>query len=96
MAQIRFSVSVREIESFESYVARRFDPCRHPVGPLIFEFSAFNKCTFPTPSAFIAQLHTFLRALPAGFRDAVEIRNAEHLGADYLEVLASQNVAQRG
>ena len=60
---------------------------------LIFEFGTFNKSTFPTPGDFLARLDPFLAALPEGFRYAVEIRNPEYLIPDYLELLASRNVA---
>jgi uncharacterized protein YecE (DUF72 family) len=63
------------------------------VGPLIFEFGTFNKKTFPTPADFLAKLDPFLKSLPEGFRYAIEIRNEDYLTPEYLDVLASHNVA---
>jgi len=66
---------------------------RERVGPLIFEFGTFNKPTFPPRADFMVRLDPFLKSLPQGFRYAVEIRNQDYLRPDYLEVLASHNVA---
>ncbi len=63
------------------------------VGPLIFEFGTFNKQTFPTLADFLAVLDPFLEALPEGFRYAIEIRNENYLTPEYLDALASHNVA---
>jgi len=41
----------------------------------------------------LAVLDPFLAAPPEGFRYAVEIRNPEYLIPDYLDLLASRNVA---
>src|SRR5262249_2061734 len=56
---------------FERFFLQRLEPFRDQVGPLIFEFAAFNKKTFPKPSDFIARLDPFLSALPAGWRYAI-------------------------
>src|SRR5262249_5904435 len=58
-----------------------------------FEFGTFNKSTFANVGDFLARLDPFLKALPAGFRYAIEIRNVEYLMPDYLGLLASHNVA---
>jgi uncharacterized protein YecE (DUF72 family) len=78
---------------FEALFARRLAPYRERVAVLMFEFGTFNKSTFPTPADFLARLDPFLAALPDGFRYAVEIRNPEAFGADYLAVLRSRGVA---
>ena len=78
---------------FEQFFARRLEPYRDQVGPLIFEFGTFNKSTFPTPADFMAKLDPFLAALPEGFRYGVEIRNPEYLSPDYFDLLGSHNVA---
>ena len=79
--------------TFARFFAKRLEPYRARLGPLIFEFGTFNKSTFPSVSDFMACLDTFLAALPGGYRYAVEIRNREYLIPDYLGLLASHNVA---
>jgi uncharacterized protein YecE (DUF72 family) len=78
---------------FERFFIKRLEPYRDRVGPLIIEFGTFNRATFPKPADFLARLDLFLASLPAGFRYAVEIRNPDYLGDDYLAVLSSHNVA---
>jgi uncharacterized protein YecE (DUF72 family) len=75
------------------FFTSRLEPYGKRVGPLIFEFSTFNKSTFAKPADFMARLDPFLKSLPPGFRYAIEIRNKEYLQPDYLAVLASHNVA---
>jgi uncharacterized protein YecE (DUF72 family) len=78
---------------FSAYFAKRLVPYSDRVGPLIFEFGTFAKATFPNPGDFYTRIDTFLRALPEGFRYAVEIRNADYLSPEYFEILRSRNVA---
>jgi uncharacterized protein YecE (DUF72 family) len=80
-------------EMLRRFFTSRLEPYGKRVGPLIFEFSTFNKSTFAKPADFIARIDPFQKALPEGFRYAVEIRNKEYLQPDYLAVLASHNVA---
>ena len=80
-------------ETFQRFFTAQLEPYGKRVGPLIFEFGTFNKSTFPTRADFMARLDPFLKALPQGFRYAVEIRNQDYLRPDYLAVLASHNVA---
>ena len=82
-----------DADTLQRYFTSRLEQYGKRVGPLIFEFGTFNKSTFPTRADFIARLEPFLKALPQGFRYAIEIRNQDYLRADYLEVLASHNVA---
>ena len=79
--------------ALEQFFTRRLMPYGKRVGPLIFEFGTFNRTTFPRPADFMAKIDPFLKALPAGFRYAIEIRNDEYLTAEYLDILASNNVA---
>jgi uncharacterized protein YecE (DUF72 family) len=60
---------------------------------LIFEFGTFSKKSFAEPAAFLDRLDTFLAALPAEYRYAVEVRNAEFLQPDYFQCLRSHGVA---
>jgi len=80
-------------EALEQFFTSRLKRHGKQVGPLIFEFGTFNKTTFPTPADFLAVLDPFLKALPEGFRYAVEIRNENYLAPQYFDVLASHNVA---
>jgi uncharacterized protein YecE (DUF72 family) len=82
-----------DAKTFERFFIQRLEPYRDRCGPLIFEFETFNKKTFSTPGDFLAALDPLLKALPQGFRYAVEIRNQEYLTPEYLGVLASHNVA---
>jgi uncharacterized protein YecE (DUF72 family) len=54
-----------DAKAFELFFTKRLDPYKAQVGPLIFEFGAFNKSTFPTPGDFMSCLDPFLAALPA-------------------------------
>jgi uncharacterized protein YecE (DUF72 family) len=72
---------------------RRLEPHAAKVGPLIFEFGTFAKATFQTVDDFLFRLDYFLKALPSGFRYAVEIRNADYLGPGYFACLNSHGVA---
>lgn len=78
---------------FSALFARCLSPYRDRVAVLMFEFGTFAKSTFPTSAEFLSRLERFLKALPEGFRYAVEIRNPELFGAEYLDVLKSYNVA---
>jgi uncharacterized protein YecE (DUF72 family) len=80
-------------QALDQFFTSRLRRYGKQVGPLIFEFGTFNKKTFPKPADFLAALDPFLKALPPGFRYAVEIRNQEYLSREYLAVLASHNVA---
>jgi uncharacterized protein YecE (DUF72 family) len=82
-----------DARTFEQYFAKRLEPHRDQVGPLIFEFGTFNKSTFPTPADFQAVLAPFLAALSREFRYSIEIRNSEYLSREYFDLLASHNVA---
>jgi len=78
---------------FERGFARPLEPYRDRVATLIFEFGTFSKASFSSAAAFTRRLDEFLGALPDGFRYAVEIRNPEYLGPDYLAMLASHKTA---
>ena len=80
-------------QALDQFFTSRLRRYAKQVGPLIFEFGTFNKQTFPALADFLAVLDPFLKALPAGFRYAIEIRNENYLTPQYLDVLASHNVA---
>lgn len=60
---------------------------REQVGVLIFEFRTLHGV-----SDFVKALDPFLARLPAGWRYAVEIRNAEFLAPDYFACLRAHRV----
>lgn len=66
---------------------------QHRVATLIFEFGAFSRSAFDDQPPFVEQLDRFLKALPAGFRYAVEVRNPEFLDTDYFSCLRAHGVA---
>ena len=65
------------------------EPYRDRISAVIFEFGARST----PPREFIAQLQAFLRALPASFRYAVEVRNPSYLAPPYFDCLGEHNVA---
>jgi len=67
---------------------RALEPYRNQVGVLIFEFGALRQ----TRAEFVTALDNFLARLPAGWRFAVEIRNAEFLVPDYFACLRAHGV----
>jgi uncharacterized protein YecE (DUF72 family) len=77
----------------ERAFVRPLEPHRRQVAVLLFEFGAFSGQDFPGVADFLWSLERFLRALPGGWRYAVEVRNEEYLLPDYFAVLARHNVA---
>ncbi len=67
---------------------RALEPYRNQVGVLIFEFGALRQ----TRAEFVTALDAFLARLPAGWKFAVEIRNAEFLAPDYFACLRAHRV----
>ena len=66
---------------------------RAQVGVLIFEFGTLRQNVFESAAEFTQELDSFLSRLPAGWRYAVEVRNAEFLHPVYFDCLRSHNVA---
>jgi uncharacterized protein YecE (DUF72 family) len=62
---------------------------RHRVATIIFEFGARGT----SPIEFLDRLDSFLGALPAGFRYAVEVRNREYLAPRYFDCLRAHGAA---
>jgi uncharacterized protein YecE (DUF72 family) len=69
------------------------EPWRRQVGVLILEFGTFRQNCFKNAAEFAGRLDGFLDRLPAGWRYAVEIRNADFLTAPYFDCLRAHNVA---
>ncbi len=78
---------------FEQAFLRVLEPWRDLVGVLIFEFGTFKERSFSSAAEFVKALDPFLAELPAGWRYAVEIRNAEFLAPVYFDCLRAHNVA---
>jgi uncharacterized protein YecE (DUF72 family) len=62
-------------------------------GPLLLQFPYFNKESFKTGDEFVARLEPFLKALPKGFKFAVEIRNKTWQTARFADLLRAYGVA---
>jgi uncharacterized protein YecE (DUF72 family) len=71
---------------------RPLEAYRSQVGVLIFEFGTMRQKAFDTVADFVRALDPFLDRLPAGWRYAVEIRNAEFLAPPYFACLAAHEV----
>ena len=65
----------------EQAFLRALEPYRKQTGVLIFEFGTLRQRGFENAGEFVEALDPFLAQLPAGWRYAVEIRNAEFLRA---------------
>jgi uncharacterized protein YecE (DUF72 family) len=62
-------------------------------GPLLFQFSYFNKQAFASGDEFLKRLEPFLRRLPSGYAFALEVRNKGWINERFLDVLRKRNVA---
>src|SRR5712692_9707693 len=69
------------------------DLLREKLGPLLFQFPYFNRTKFKSGGEFVALLKPFLKALPKGYRFAVEIRNRQWLDARFADTLRERAVA---
>src|SRR6266853_6583597 len=63
------------------------------LGPLLLQFSYFNKKAFVGVNDFLARLRPFLKKLPKGRKFAVEIRNKNWLVPQFVEALRERGVA---
>jgi uncharacterized protein YecE (DUF72 family) len=82
-----------DAKTFERLFARPLRPYADRVATLIFEFGTLARSVVSGVDEFSVRLDGFLRALPKGFRYAVEIRNPEFLRPAYFDVLHESNVA---
>jgi len=81
-----------DADLFEQAFLKVIEPWRRQVGVLIFEFGTFRQKSFETVGQFAARLDAFLDRLPADWRYAVEVRNAEFLAPLYFDCLRAHNV----
>jgi uncharacterized protein YecE (DUF72 family) len=77
---------------FEQAFLKVLEPWREQVGVLIFEFGTFRQSRMGSAGQFVKALGPFLERLPAGWRYAVEIRNADFLVPEYFDCLLAHNV----
>jgi uncharacterized protein YecE (DUF72 family) len=84
--------SFLDLNLFEESFLRALEPHRRQVGVLIFEFGTFRAKDVANVGDFVKSLDPFLARLAAGWRYAVEIRNAEFLAPDYFECLRAHNI----
>jgi uncharacterized protein YecE (DUF72 family) len=68
-------------------------PYRYQVGVLIIEFGTFRQQCFETGAEFVKALDPFLARLPAAWKFAVEIRNADFLEPVYFDCLRAHGIA---
>ncbi len=78
---------------FEDAFLRPLEELKGKVGVIIFEFSTFYPSMGITLPVFLSLLDPFLARLPSSYRFAVEIRNADFLTPDYLNLLQAHGVA---
>jgi uncharacterized protein YecE (DUF72 family) len=78
---------------FDQSFLRVLEPWRAQVGVLIFEFGTFRQRSFADAREFVQALDPFLERLPATFRYAVEIRNADFLQPVYFDCLRAHGVS---
>jgi uncharacterized protein YecE (DUF72 family) len=67
-------------------------PLQGKLGPLMLQFEYLNKQKMPALEVFIARLHEFFEAWPAGFIPAIETRNPNFLTRQYFEFLKQRNI----
>ena len=63
------------------------------LGPLLFQFPYFNRKAFKTGDDFLARLSVFLKALPKGYKFALEIRNKNWMDEKFADLLRKHKVA---
>ena len=77
---------------FEEFV-KTMDILGPKLGPMVFQFPAFDKWKFPRQDSFFTVLVPFLKKLPADHNFIVEIRNKTWLDARFAGLLREHNVA---
>jgi len=63
------------------------------LGPMVFQFPAFDRWKFPNQKRFLEVLAPFLKKLPADRRFAVEIRNRPWLDETLADLLRAHKIA---
>lgn len=78
---------------FAAAFVRPFEPFKANIGMFIFEFSKFYPTDYALGRDFIADLDTFLGAIPKGWNYGVELRNPNFLKPEYFAMLARHGAA---
>lgn len=81
------------VELFEDAFLRPIEELGKKRGAIIFEFSTFHQNSGIAYGQYVDLLDAFLSRLPKGHEYAVELRNSGFLTTEYLQMLASHNVA---
>jgi uncharacterized protein YecE (DUF72 family) len=63
------------------------------LGPMVFQFPAFDRWKFPTQKHFLEVLTPFLSKLPGDRKFAIEVRNKNWLDATLADALRERGVA---
>jgi uncharacterized protein YecE (DUF72 family) len=63
------------------------------LGPMVFQFPAFDRWKFPTQEHFLEVLTPFLSKLPGDRKFAIEVRNKNWLDATLADALRERGVA---
>lgn len=78
-----------ELEEF----LRTMDILGPRLGPMVFQFPAFDRWKFPTQKHFLEVLAPFLEKLPRDRKFAIEVRNKNWLDATLADVLRERGIA---
>jgi uncharacterized protein YecE (DUF72 family) len=62
------------------------------LGPLVFQFSRFDRWKFAKQEDFLAVLTPFLKKLPANHKFAIEMRNKTWLNAVFADLLREYKI----
>jgi uncharacterized protein YecE (DUF72 family) len=63
------------------------------LGPMVFQFPAFDRWKFPTQKHFLELLAPFLTKLPRDRKFAIEVRNKNWLDATLADLLRERSIA---
>jgi uncharacterized protein YecE (DUF72 family) len=77
---------------FEEFV-KTMDILGPKLGPMVFQFSLFDRWEFPKQDSFLGVLTPFLKKLPTDHKFVIEIRNEKWLDAKFADVLREHNIA---
>jgi uncharacterized protein YecE (DUF72 family) len=90
----RRNASFLDADLFRAQFTEPLAAYREQVGAVVFEFGEFPESLYPNgPRDLVRDLGPFLGKLPAGFRYAVELRNAEYLDPAYFHCLSEHGAA---
>jgi uncharacterized protein YecE (DUF72 family) len=86
--------SFLDADLFRAQFTEPLTAYREQIGALVFEFGELAHSLYPDGARdFVNDLGPFLGKLPAGFRYAVELRNADYLDPSYFQCLSDHGAA---